>query len=72
VGAVQELLQCVSAWTWWGGGQEWERYTNCNSASVRRHAGVLVRSGSGTRIVTVRECVDMVGRWSGVGAVQEL
>jgi hypothetical protein len=31
----------------------------------------MVRSGSGTRIVTVRECMDMVGRLLGVGAVQE-
>jgi hypothetical protein len=32
----------------------------------------MVRSGSGTGIVTVREFMDMVGRLSGVGSVREL
>jgi hypothetical protein len=32
----------------------------------------MLRSGSGTGIVTVREFMDIVGIWSGAGAVREL
>jgi hypothetical protein len=32
----------------------------------------MVRSGSGTGIGTVRECMDMVVKFSRVGAVREL
>jgi hypothetical protein len=32
----------------------------------------MFRSGSGTGIVTVRECIDMVVKLSRVGAVREL
>jgi hypothetical protein len=32
----------------------------------------MFRSGSGTGNVTVRDCMDMVGKLSGVGEVREL
>jgi hypothetical protein len=32
----------------------------------------MVSIGSGTEIATVRECMDIVGIWSGAGAVREL